>query len=66
MHKWFQENYMVLTTGKCHYILGGNKAGDDKIVFNGVELKTSNEEKLLGVIIDNNLSFDVHIKYKCR
>ena len=54
---------MVLTTGKCHYILGGNKAGDDKIVLNGVELKTSNEEKLLGVI---NLSFDVHIKSKCR
>lgn len=48
MHKWFQENYMVITTEKCHYILVGNKASDDKIVLNDVELKTSNEEKLVG------------------
>ena len=57
---------MIITTEKCHYILVGNKVSDDKIVLNGVELETSNEEKLLGVIIDNNLSFDVHIKSKCR
>ena len=53
---------MVLTTGKCHYVVVGNKARDDKIV----ELKNSNEKKLLEVIINNNLSFDVHIKSKCR
>lgn len=57
---------MMITTEKCHYILVGNKASDDKIVLNGVELETSNEEKVLGGIIDNNLSFDVHIKSKCR
>lgn len=57
---------MMITTEKCHYILVGNKASDDKMVLNGVELETSNEEKVLGGIIDNNLSFDVHIKSKCR
>ena len=66
MLKWLNENHMVLNPGKCHYMLIGNKSHNDKIVLNAVELKTSNEEKLLGVLTDKNLSFDIHIKYMCR
>ena len=39
-----------------HYILIGNKSYDDKIILNGVELKTNNEEKQIGVSMDKNLS----------
>ena len=66
MHKSFHENHMVLNPGKCHYMLIGNKSHDNKIILNGVALKTSNEEKLLRVLIDKNLSFDIHIKSMCR
>ena len=60
MHKQFHENHMGLNPGKCHYKLIGIKSYEDKIIWNSAELKTSKEEKLLGVLIDKNLSFDVH------
>ena len=66
MHKMFHENHTVLNFGKCHYMLKGNKSHDDKIILNGVELKTSDDEKLLGVHIDKNLSFYIHIKSMSR
>ena len=62
MHKWFYENHVVLNPGKFHYILTGNKSHDDKITMNELELKASNKEKLLGILIDTNLSFEVYIK----
>ena len=42
------------------------KSHYDQIILNGVELNSSKEEKLLGVLIDKNLSFDNHIKSGCR
>ena len=42
------------------------KSHYDQKILNGVELKSSKEEKLLGVLIDKNLSFDNHIKSGCR
>ena len=37
---------MVLSPGNCCYMLIGNKSYDNIIILNGVELKTSNNEKL--------------------
>ena len=59
--KLFHENHMGLNPGKCHYKLIGIKSYEDKIIWNSAELKTGKKEKLLGVLIDKNLSFDVHI-----
>ena len=36
------------------------------MILNGAEIKTSNEEKLPGVPIDKDLSFDVQIKSICK
>ena len=33
--------------------------------LNGTEITSDNNEKLLGVLIDKKLSFDVHIKSLC-
>ena len=44
----------------------GSKSHNDIIILNGVDHKTTNEEKLLGVLIDKNLSFNIHIKSVCR
>ena len=57
MHKWFHENHIVLNPEKCH---------DDKKILNRVELITTYEEKLPGVLSDKNLSFDIHIKSMCK
>ena len=62
MYKRFHENHMVLNLAELSYMLIRNKSHDDIMIFNGVELKASNKEKLLGVLIDKNLGFNIHIK----
>ena len=66
MQKWFYENHMVLTPGKCHYLVLGNRSSSDTVNLNGTKLASSNYEKLLGILIDLDLSFDKHIKLLCR
>ena len=53
---------MVLNPGKYHYRLNGNHDEPDKINLHRTEITNSNNEKLLGVLIDKELSFDVLIK----
>ena len=64
MQKWFYENHMVLNPGKCHYLVLGNRSNSDTINLNGTKL--ASYEKLLGILIDRDLSFDKHIKSLCR
>ena len=66
MQKWFSENLMVLNPGKCHYILIGNHDEPDKINLNIRENANNTNEKLLAVLIDKKLNFDVHIKTLCE
>ena len=63
---WFENNYMQLNQGKCHFMISGNinehlwvKVGDE-IIWE------SAQEKLLGVTIDKKLKFDVHISNTCK
>ena len=66
MQKWFYENHMVLHPGKCHYLVLGKRSNSDTINLNGTKLASSSYEKLLGILIDRDLSFDKHIKSLCR
>ena len=66
MQKWFYENHMVLNTGKCHYLVLGNRSNSDTINLNGTKLASSSYEKFLGILIDRDLSFDKHRKSLCR
>ena len=66
MQKWFYENLMVLNPGKCHYILIGNHDEPDKINLNIRENANNTNEKLLAVLIDKKLNFNVHIKTLCE
>ena len=63
---WFENNYMKLNRDKCHFLISGNtnehlwaKVGDELIW-------ESDEEKLLGVIIDKNLNFNSHLSTICK
>ena len=61
--KWFFENYMVSNSSKCHFMcLGQNEI----FAYDNIEMKSSKEEKILGVIIDNKLGFKSHVKKLCH
>ena len=61
------ENCMILNLGKYH-LMSIDKDTRDKDVFyyDNLTLKNSNEEEILGVIIDRELTFHQHIKEMCR
>ena len=63
---WFDVNYMKLNKDKCHLLLAGNtpeslwaKVGDELIW-------ESSSEKLLGLIIDKKLNFNIHLSKLCK
>ena len=39
---------------------------NDDLIFDGIKLPNSCEEKILGVIIDTELKFDPHIRSMCK
>ena len=43
-----------------------NRSNSDTINLNGTKLASSSYEKLLGILIDRDLSFEKHIKSLCR
>lgn len=62
---WFENNYMKLNQSKCHFLTSGSvehlwiKVGDERIW-------ESQEEKLLGMMVDKNLSFESHLNTLCK
>ena len=64
--EWFIDNCMVLNQKKCHYMCIGRNTENDKFEFDNLLLENSKEEVVLGVTIDNKLTFDSHIKSICR
>ena len=62
--KWFYENYMVLNSGKCHFMCLGQNIVHQTFV--NIEMKNGKEEKILGVIMDNKLRFKSHVKNLCK
>ena len=53
--KWFYEKYLVLNSGKCHFMCLGQNTVNETFTYDNIEMKNSKEEKILGVIIDNKL-----------
>ena len=64
--EWFYENFMILNPTKCHYMCIGKNTEIDIFKFENVCLENSKEEVILGITIDNKLTFDSHIKSMCR
>ena len=66
IQNWFHENLMVLNAKKCHYMRFGTSSENDDFLLDGIKLPNSCEEKILGVIIDNELKCDPHIRSMCK
>ena len=57
---------MALNTGNCHFMYFGKNTGNETFIFKGSVMKNSKEQKMLGVTIDNKLTFKSHIKNLCK
>ena len=66
IENWFHENLMALNAKKCHYTCFGVSSENDDFIFDGIKLPNSCEENILGVITDNELKFDPHIRSVCK
>ena len=62
LSEWFTENFMILNPYKCHYICLGKDAVNDILKLCDEELKSSEFETVLGVEIDQKLTFNCHVK----
>ena len=56
----------ILNTGKCYYIVIGDDDPSRKIILNNKEISSSNEENLLGILLDSNLNFDSNTISLCK
>ena len=65
LSEWFTENFMILNPGKCHYMCLGKDAVNGILKFCDVELKSSELETVLGIEIDQKLTFNCHVKTLC-
>ena len=64
---WFYENFMVLNPEKCHFMCLGSKKDElNSIVLDNITLPASHLETLLGIEIDDKLTFTKHIKTLCK
>ena len=65
MFTWFENDGMKANPEKCYLLVSRKKTSltsdNLKIDINGVKIESSLEQKLLGVIIENQLKFNKHI-----
>ena len=54
---------MKVNADKCHLLITTNE--EKSISIGGKKIQNSNSEKLIGVIIDNKLSFTEHLHKIC-
>ena len=53
---------MVLDAGKCHFMCPDENTENETIIFKDISMNNSKAEKIMGVIIDNRLTFSSHIR----
>ena len=66
---WFDQNHMIANPSKFHAIVIRKHRKDTEgieININGKVLKIESEVPLLGIMLDNRLTFDIHIGNICK
>ena len=64
--KWFYKNHMALNAGKCLFMCFGKDTVNENFIFKGLVMTNSKEQKILGITIDNKLTFKIFIKNLCK
>ena len=60
LFKWFSNNYGVANADKCHLLTSTSEEVSVKI--KNEIIKNYLQEKLLGIVIDNSLTFEPHVE----
>ena len=61
---WFGNNHMKAKPGECHLLLSTKSS--EVVAIDGIQIKSSTAETLLGIIIDSELNFDNHLSAICN
>ena len=64
LFKWLNNSYIKVNTGKSHILLSGNSKATATIDNSYIE--SEDEQVLLGITIDSNLTFENHINSICK
>ena len=64
LFKWLNNNYMKVNTGKSHLLLSGNSRAT--ATTDNSYIESEDEQVLLGITIDSNLTFENHIRNICK
>ena len=62
--KWFTDNLLKANPEKSHLVT--NSAQEIQIYIGGMAISKSKSEKLLGIHIDNKLTFEPHVRSLCK
>ena len=63
---WFTENKMLANPDKFQAIVLGNKSDEIKLKINGLNIVPQKSVTLMGVILDSQLNYNLHITEICK
>ena len=63
---WFEANFMKINSDKCHFLLSGNSQQYQWVKVGKEKIWESKKEVLLGLTIDKDLKFDIHLNILCK
>ena len=63
---WFRDNYLKMNEDKCHLLITNQEEKCVSAIIGKETIENSKSVKLLGVTIDNKLSFDTHVFTICK
>ena len=63
---WFRDNYLKMNEGKCHLLITNQEEKRVSAIIGKETIENSKSVKLLGITIDNKLSFDTHVSTICK
>ena len=66
LENWFYDNYMVLNPRKCEFMGFGKTNENEVFTYHEIRLKNTITKKLLGITIDEHLSFNEHLTNVCK
>ena len=64
--KWFHENFMIFNPDKSSFLTLGFQDPQPNFSYGNITIKNVSEEKILGITIDNKLTFKSHSKNFCN
>ena len=64
--EWFESNYMKLNQDKCHLLVLGYKHENMWAQIGEVKIWESSKQKLLGFLLDRDLSFNEYVSFLCK